>query len=156
MGDHLEELIDAEIRQLTELKRMAKNPRMVALMRDLVTRSTNGATSETVAIPAQAIRTRAATRTSPPRKSAGARATAPNGLSKAVAEAVKTIKPHFSNSDLADYMVSQGFVFVSNHPRLAVMAPMEKLLKMKIVRISKKGQGSQPNLYEYVGRHEGE
>jgi hypothetical protein len=152
MAQSIEDLIDAEIQQLNEFKRMAKNPRMVALMRELVTRSNgvNAAPAGPPQPPTPGVYT-------PPRiaphKIGGAatgRKTAPNGLSKAVAEAVKTIKPHFSNSELAEYVLGQGFHFVSKSPRVAVMAPMEKLLKAKVIRMSRRGNGTQPHLYEYI------
>ena len=156
MDQSLEDLIDAEIQQLHEFKRMAKNPRMVALMRELVTRSPKGAGDASTPAPPTPPAPLSPVTTHRSVSRTGERRTTPNGLAAAVAEAVRTVKPHFSNTGLAQYMISRGFQFVSKSPRVAVMAPMEKLLEAKIVRISRKGFGTQPHLYEYVGERQEE
>jgi hypothetical protein len=134
----IEQVIDDEIQQLTDLKRLAKNPKMVELMRRLVAASSNGGEPET---PKR-------TMPAPPSRNL----TKPNGLSDQVLAAVRDLKRNFSSVDVMNHVLQSGFEFVSKNPRSAVVPPLDKMLKKKgIIRIARKGVGNQPALYDYVG-----
>lgn len=144
-----EEIIDAKIQELeaekqelAELKRLAKNPRMVELMRHVVGATSNGA------VPHQPV--------SPPRPpQQGTRHTqwksAPNGLSIAVLEAAKILKTGFSNADVVNHLNKIEFPFVSANPRVAVSAPLERLVDKEVLKLVRRGTGNLPNLYDYIG-----
>ena len=151
MDQSIEQLIDAEIQQLVELKRMAKNPRMVELMRQLVVGSPNGVQSA-AATPAADV---------PARRASGTKAsdtttnsTAPNGLSSAVLQAARTLRTGFSTAGIVEHLNKTGFQFISKSPKVAVAAPLERMLKKKLLRMSHKGTGNQPHLYDYIGEKE--
>jgi hypothetical protein len=135
---NIDQIIDAKIQQLTELKRMGKDPQMLALMREMVggangehhnaAPQTNGHTGE----------------------QKEERSTAPNGLAVATLEGVRTIGKNFSLAELAEYMKKSGFAFVSEYPRVAVGPPIERLIKKELVRLVKRGKGNQPSIYAYT------
>jgi hypothetical protein len=144
----IDQLIDAEIQQLVEFKRMARNPRMVELMRQLVVGSPNGDPSgEAPAVLQAQLRKSPATKT-------GDSTTAPNGLSAAVLEAARTLRTGFSSAAIVEHLNETGFQFVSKSPKVAVSAPLERMLKNKLLRVSHRGTGNQPHLYDYIGDKE--
>ena len=143
-----EEIIDAKIReleaekqQLAEFKRLAKNPRMVELMRDVVGAMGNGVSAHSPTVPPQ-LKLRPIT---------AERKSAPNGLTTAVMEAAKVLRTGFSNVDIVDHLNKIGFSFVSANPRVAVSAPLERMLDKGVLKLVRHGTGNQPNLYDYIG-----
>ncbi len=135
----MDRIIDAEIQDLIEFKRMAKNPKMLELMRRLVAASSNGG------IPAKPVMVEAPAM--PPHKNL----TKPNGLSRKALAVVRDLKKGFSAVDLVNHLRSGGFVFVSKNPRSAIVAPLRKMLKKGIIRTAREGVGNQPTLYDYMG-----
>lgn len=144
----IEEIIDAEIQQLSELKRMAQNPRMLEIMRQIVG---NGNQPKIGPVRKFDI---SEMRSAPPLTGAeiiAERKSAPNGLSTAVGEAVKEMNGTFTLSDIVTKLLRNEFSFVSSSPRVAVGAPVDRLIEKGLVELVERGSGSEPNKYQYVG-----
>src|SRR5258707_802650 len=96
-GQAISDLLDEEIRQLTELKRMAANPRLVDLMRKIVAASPAHGATERQAQP-QLLRVEKEQQ----QHVADMPTYLPNGLTAATLEAIRAMKQPFTIPDLVE------------------------------------------------------
>lgn len=141
----IDDLLDEEIRQLTELKSMAANPRLLDMMRKIVAAST-----ESTPVRQQQPNLPGVT-PGKPQDVAEPVSYLPNGLTPATLEAMRTMGRPFTIPDIVDKLNRSGFKFVASKPKVAVAAPLKAFLKRGEVKMVKRGFGSEPNVYEFVG-----
>src|ERR1035437_4060490 len=136
------EKVDAKIRKLEQLKRLASDlasdPELMSLLETVMV---NGSTSEPAPArePAKEINGRNIPKPPADRAVRGA------VIGAIKAAAMRCEKP-FSGYALAEKMQAEGFAFVSKKPGLAVIECLKSLQKKGVVRVSRRGIGSNPTL----------
>jgi hypothetical protein len=153
----IDEIFDEEIRQLGELKRMASNPRLVELMRRIVS-AHDGKSREGMETRKVSDNPTFATRKAEPQNVVVDSSTGngPNGLSKVLYKTVHDFGLTFTIATLVERMLGDGFRFTAKNPKVAVAGPLELLVKKGKVRKVRAGIGSEPNIYEFVGQEPGD
>ena len=141
-------LLDAEIQDIIALKRMAANPRLVDLMRQIAAASDGRDDATTEVRNQQTLPGIAETAEGASRGNS-----LPNGLTEAAWKAVSAIGRPFTIPDIVESLQKTGFKFVASKPKVAVAAPVKAFLKRGQIRLVKPGIGSEPNQYEFVGEH---
>jgi hypothetical protein len=149
----LDSIFDEEFRQLTELKRMALNPRLVELMRRIVKAvDAAGKSSQEEVIQSthkiSPLRENKIQDTAP----VAEKSFRPNGLTAATLEAVKAIRHGITIPMVVDHMLKAGFRFTAANPKTAVAGPINAFVKKKLLRKVHSGIGSDPNIYEFIGQ----
>lgn len=122
--------IDAKIKKLRELKRIASDPEMLQLLEGFVT--ANGNKPEA----AEASRLNAV-----PRK---------GEQKNAALSAVSGMTGRFTASDIVDVMKEAGFTFAAHSPTIAVNGVLRRLVKSGGLTIAVKGSGRAGHQYERV------
>jgi hypothetical protein len=136
--------IDERIRKLQELRRLASDPEMLHLLRELVDDSANRNESAAEApAPSAAVAPVAITREPRmrrPRKGA---------LIKTASRVVDTLAGEYDFHAVMDRMREVGFQFAGK-PEVAVNGVLRKLLKRKRIVLVEEGVGRTPNKYRTV------
>jgi hypothetical protein len=131
--------LDSQIKKLEELRRIASDPELLALLETVMV---NGSSPQ--GPPPQA---RSTIRTPPPRK----KPTAKKGeFQAAVRAAIMQFDKPFSGYVVARKMENDGYEFVSSRPGIAVIEALKALVKKGVVRVYKNGVGSEPTLFERI------
>lgn len=144
--ESIERILDDRIRQIQELKRMALDPHLLDLMRQIV-----GAHNGNSRAPAS--KQLRITELQENTQSAEKPATySPNGLTAATFSAIERIGTRFTIPDVVEALHRDGFKFVASKPKVAVAAPLKSFVKRGDVRLVKRGVGSEPSVYEFVAK----
>jgi hypothetical protein len=139
-------MLDEEIQQIIALKRMAANPRLLDLMRQIVKASDEQGADEVV--PKQPNLPNITTEDEGTTEVQASYM--PNGLTDATFKVVSTIGRPFTIPDVVDSLNRTGFKFIASKPKVAVAAPLKAFLKRGQIRLVDRGFGSAPNTYEFV------
>lgn len=143
------QILDEEIRQLTELKRMAGVPRLFEIMRMIVNGS-NGPMTPSERPPQH--NPLVAEPKMPPgvvdEETPGS--TNPNGLTEAVVASYKRLSRGFTIASIVEDLIHHGFVFVAKKPKVSVADALRRHIG-KLVKVTQKGVGRAPNVFEYIG-----
>jgi hypothetical protein len=150
MASNIEQLIDEKIRarneeiqQLAELKKMAKNPELAELMRQIGSAAAdngNGTPKPSVGTARKDVVVGPSDKRSR------------NGLTDAVTKAVAEFGTYrFIIHDVVRRVENSGFHFVAKNHRIAVSSVLEKLLARGIIKLAQKRVGNAPHVYEYLG-----
>ena len=147
----IEKQIDQQIGDLNELKRLARNPGMLAFIRQMLA----------VSQPTNAVAACEANRTEPNRgfevstmltidaatQHHKATETYYRELSDAVEFAIQKFeRESFAIRDVADLMIKTGYVFRAKDPRVAINGVLSKLVGKK-VEIVEPGAGKRPTIF---------
>ncbi len=132
--------IDSQIRKLEELKRFVSDPETRALLETMVMNGDGGnSTSAEPEIPM-----RAAEQPKSRRFKAGTQIAA-------IADAAMKYEKPFSGYELATKMKEEGYKFHAERPGVAVTDVIRNsILKTGVIRVYRKGRGSEPMLFERV------
>jgi hypothetical protein len=146
MNNPAAQILDEEIRQLQELKRMAGNPRLLDLMRRIVQ-----ATDTDGRQPSANIREPipAPSKPRPARKSDRS----PNGLTQAVRERAALLGKAFTIPQMMQALEASGFEFVGQDHQAATSSAVKALAGKEILKLTRRGSGPNPHWYEYVGKN---
>lgn len=126
--------IDAQMKRLEELRRIASDKELLALLETVVVKNGHQVASETPMAKSPA----------PPRWKEGT-------VIASIAQAASIMEGPFSGYQLAEKMKSQGFHFNSSKAGVYVSDVLRNTLEKRgAVRIFKKGHGSDPTFYEWV------
>jgi hypothetical protein len=130
------DLLNAEIRDLQELQRMAGVPRLFSFMCAIVDGARNGAPNgqPQTASPVQPL----------------PKVSAPNGLSSVASRCAAEMRKNITVSGLTQAMRSSGYVFVTKTPKLSVSDFLRTNVGKK-VKITKRAVGTNPTIYEWIG-----
>ena len=153
LNNAISHVFDEELRQLTELRKMAENPRLFGLMRQLVAavEGANGTTPKPQhnMSGGRELKAQDTLFSLKPTKSSRF---LPNGLTDVATSTIKTLNKTFTTSTLVDAMEDTGYKFTSAKPRIAVAGVMKALIKRKQIRLIERGVGSMPHTYEFIGQ----
>jgi hypothetical protein len=141
------QILDEEIRQLQELKRMAGNPRLLDLMRRIVQATDMNGAQRITGIPGPVF-------TSPKPKLARKSAKSPNGLTKAVREIAASLGKPFTIPQMMQALEVSEFKFVGQNRQAATSSAVKALARKNIIKLSQRGAGPNPHWYEYVGENQ--
>jgi len=136
--------IDAQIRKLQELRRIAGDPEMAPLLESLIVQ--NGLPAKAKKAPRKA-RARSMEATNPIKR---------GDVVTAASKALAGISGKFAASNALEAMEKNGFVFSAETPIVAVNGALRRLLKRGEIRLAEAGSGRKPHLYERVGRASGD
>jgi hypothetical protein len=125
--------LDSQIRKLEELRRIASDPEMLALLDTVIVK--NGVSPVASSVPAAEPET--------VRKRKGE-------FQSAVRNVIEQYDKPFSGYSIARKMELDGYKFASSRPGIAVIEALKALIKKGIVRVFREGAGSEPTLYVRV------
>jgi hypothetical protein len=127
--------IDAQIRKLQELKRIAGDPEMAPLLESLIVK--NGLPSK----PTRRPRGHVARAIKFPRK---------GDLMAATSKAIASFNGRFTALSVLQAMKNAGFVFEAETPLVAVNGALRRLLRKKRISVAVVGSGRAPHQYERI------
>jgi hypothetical protein len=148
----VDHFIEAELQKardhqqkLEQLKKLAADPEMFRLMKQLVAKVNGAARVEGNA------RIEKSPKESPTTEHAIK--SVPNGLTDEVTKIVQGFGTHrFSVSDIKTRLDQVGFELRAKEPRTALGSVMERLRTRGVVKLVTKGKGGSPNVYENVNK----
>lgn len=141
-----EDVIDDEIRQLLELKKMAANPRMVEIMKKIATDSNGNqppTTSDFSSIPPSAKAPVKINRRAPKKHS-------PNGLADVVSKTAESFgSQEYTIPAIVEKMEAAQYAFTAKDHRVAVSQAFKRLVKRRRAVLVSKGDGNANTPYVY-------
>jgi hypothetical protein len=147
------EVLGEHQRLAAEISRIAGNPKGLALMREIIRAVDKAESADDTEQPLNP--KMLGVRNKSKQDARQGEPYAPNGLTKASWEAMRSIGGPFTIADVVDRLNNSGFKFVASKPKVAVAAPIKAYEKRKFIRLVKRGTGSDPNTYELTGLGKG-
>ena len=139
-----DQLLDEGIRDLSDLKRMSRKPYCIELMRQIV------AAASPKAVVRPEFNIQKPEREPPQNGVSASKKTAPYGLSDAAIKTMRTLGSRFTINDLLQGMEADNFRFVAEDPKVSLGDVLKRARKKGLIRIVKRGSGSEPNQYEFI------
>jgi len=129
--------IEAQTRRLEQLKLIASDPELAALLETVMVNGDNRPVAPVVQN-IETPRTTVVDVSGPPKKGAQ--------LAAIQSAAISHERP-FSGYQLAQYMLSTGYKFQSSVAAQSTIDGLKSLLKKGVVKVHRKGKGGSPTLY---------
>lgn len=144
--------VESQIKKLEELRRIASDPELLSLLETvMVNGSTPPAALPQPILPLVSTPAADSALLPPMRSALIAPSSARKGqLQAAVRDAVLRTDRPFTGYVLARKMENEGYKFASNRPGIAVIDALRALVKKGVVRVYRKGSGSEATIFERV------